>query len=171
MKPVRHPPAGSVAYAVLAGVSSILTASGYHRIFYSALHGAQIPEPGISALTGLANLSWHEVAFVVAGAAKSAFLFTLLPVVGSATGFLSGILQLSRSRWRGPVVFAHLLFATLLGIAALAVVGIRWWRGFPDSWRGVTSLAFCIGSIFWLLYFWRSRGPLQNRLFPAKEGT
>lgn len=150
-------PRGWYFYAVLMATSSLLVLFRLHREFYSLLHDLSLPDLAISGLTGLANLSWYELGYVVGGGVKSVRAFMIIPFVGSTAGFLSALLLLTRFRWRRHVLLAHLVFSIVIALLGLGVLSWRFWRGYEDPWRLVTTIAFLLMCSTWLLYFHRTR--------------
>jgi hypothetical protein len=146
---------GWYLYALLVGISSLILPLRLHRAFFALLQALGAPTLGISALTGFANLCWYELAYVIAGAFKNSTLFTVIPFVGSATGLLSVMLLLARSRTGLAMVRAHLSFGLILGLGSLLILLSRLWRGFADPWRLVTTTAFILAYLGWTLYFRR----------------
>jgi len=147
-------PIGWYLYSFLTAVSSLLIPLGLHRTFYFLLNELSIPGLVIAALTGIFNLSWYELAYIVGGGLKSVLVFTLLPFVGSATGLLSVLLLYTGVRWRRQVLFAHLAFGLMVSTVSLA--GLLW-RGVEDNWRLVTVIAFLLTYAAWVFYFLRTR--------------
>jgi hypothetical protein len=147
-------PIGWHLYAVLTVASSLLIPLGLHRKFYVLMNDLSIPSLVAAALTGMANLSWYELAYIVGGGLKSVLVFTLLPFVGSATGLLSVLLLFTNVRWRRQLLFAHLAFG--LTVSTLSLMGLLW-RGFEDYWRSVTIISFLLTYTAWIFYFLRTR--------------
>lgn len=160
MKPDH--PRGWYAYIILIGTSSLLTLSGLHRAFYSLLGYFSPPDILASCLTGLMNLSWFELGYVVGGGLKNVTLFEAIPMLGGGLGLLSVALLLTRFPFRRLGVLAFLAFSITLAILSLLVLSWRLWRGLDDYWRLATAIAFLITHIVWFLYFQRTR-----RFFPA----
>jgi len=128
---------------------------------YGLLRRLSTPDLFDSALTGLLNLSWYELAYVVGGGVKSALLFTLFPYIGGFSGLLSSGLLLSGHRWGNPSALGHIVFSLVVGALSLAVLLWRYWRGIDDPWRLVTTLAFLFlyGCFFVVIRRWRAGGP------------
>ena len=150
-------PPGWYLYAILIASSSLLIPFGLHRTFYALLRDLSVPALGISALTGITNLSWYELAYVIGGAFKTVILFTLLPFLGSATGLLSVGLQFTGVRWRQRILMAHLAFGLAVATLSLMILLWRLWRGFVDPWRLVTVTTFLLAYGGWIIYFVKSR--------------
>ena len=150
-------PRGWYGYAILISVSSLLTLCGFHRCFYSLLAYLSLPDMVVSCLTGMMNLSWYELAFVVGGGMKNGRAFAFIPFLGAGLGLLSSALLLTRFRFRRYIVLAFLIFCITLATLSLMVLSWRLWRGFDDYWRLATTIAFLIGHLVWLLYFRRTR--------------
>ncbi len=153
---INRVPCGWVLYAVQIGSSSTLLLFGLHRGFFSLLRSLSVPDMGISLLTGLANLSWYELAFVAGGALQSPTLFTLLPFLGSATGLLSVILLFTNTRWRSWGLMLHLIFTLAVTFLCFLILLSRFWRGFPDAWRLVAVTASMGIFLWWFIYFLRT---------------
>ena len=156
-------PIGWYIYAALTAASSLLIPLGLHRAFYSLLRQLPIPDLAIAALTGIANLSWYEFAYLAGRGTGSVAIFTLLPFVGSATGLLSVLLQFTNVGWRRQALFAHLAFGLVVASGSLA--GLLW-RAADDSWRLVTTTAFLLTYTAWFEYFRRTRLHFNPRGFP-----
>lgn len=153
----RRYPAGWYLYAGLIVVSSFLVATGLHRPVYSFLRSLGVPSPGISILAGLSNLSWYEIAYTVGGGLKMVRIYDAIPLLGCATGILSGVLILTELRLRRHVLFVHLTVSVTLSVLGLMVLLWRSFRGMPDFWRIVTMLAFLGAYCAWIFYFRRTR--------------
>jgi hypothetical protein len=151
------PPRGWYLYAILMVSSSVLLLFGLHRTFFALLRGLSVPDLGISALTGIANLSWYELAYVLGGAFKTVSLFTVLPFLGGGTGLLSVALQFTSARWRRAALLLHITIALTVALACLMILFVRFWRGFADPWRIVTTSTFLLTYGWWAFYFWRTR--------------
>lgn len=142
-------------HAAWCGISALLLATGGHRAFYEALGAIAAPEVAAAALTGLLNLAWYELAYVVGGGLKSAGVFVALPYLGIAAGLAAAVLV--RTRFHIHAAAAQLAIGLLVGGLALAVLGWRTVRGFPDPWRLVAILAFLAGHGAWAVQLWRAR--------------
>ena len=152
--PVNSPlPRGWRFYAAVTASSSLLLPFGLHRSFFAFLRTLGVPELGISALTGIANLSWYEFAYVLGGAFKNVSLFTVLPFLGCATGLLSVAVQFTSVRWRRAGLLLHIAFALSIALVCLMILLWRSWRGFGDPWRIVTAVAFLLWYGAWSFYF------------------
>jgi len=157
----RGYPAGWYLYAGLITVSSLLVATGHHRAVYSLLRASGIPSMGISILAGLLNLSWYEIAYAVGGGLKMVGVYNALPILGCATGLLSGGLILTGLRLRRPVLLVHLSVSLVLSSLALVVLVWRLVRGMGDPWRITTTLVFLAATCAWAFYFRRTRGTFR----------
>jgi Ca2+/Na+ antiporter len=155
LKPVN--PGGRDVYALLVASSSLLLLFGFHRAFFATLQDLSLPSLVISALTGIANLSWYELAYVLGGALKNVTVFTLLPFLGSATGLVSVLLQFTPVRWRREALLLHIAFALMVALVCLMILLLRFWRGFADPWRIVTTITFLLTYGWWIFYFRRTR--------------
>jgi len=153
----RRYPAGWHLYAGLVIASSFLLATGLHRPVYSLLRSMGIPPGGISALAGFSNLSWYEIAYAVGGGLKMVRVYDALPLLGCATGLLSGVLLLTGLRLKRHMLVVHLIFSLSLSVLALFVLLWRLLRGMPDTWRITTTLAFLAAYCAWTMYFRRTR--------------
>jgi len=163
----RGYPAGWYLYAGLIVASSFLVAAGLHRALYDLFRASGIPSIGISILSGLLNLSWYEIAYAVGGGLKMVGVYNALPVLGCATGVLSGGLILTGLRFRRPVLFVHLFVSLALSSLALTVLLWRLVRGMGDPWRITSTLAFLGAYCAWTAYFRRTRGSFRP---PSREG-
>ncbi len=160
-------PAGRYLYSGIAVVSSVLAAAGLHRAVYAALRSIGVPSLGISAFAGLTGLSWYELAYAVGGGLKMVRVYDVLPFLGCTTGVLSGILLLTRFRFRRYALYAHLGLSLLLSVLGLSVLLWRLSRGIADLWRIVAVFAFLAATAAWVAYFRRS--PVDSGL-PRKQG-
>jgi hypothetical protein len=127
----------------------LLLLFGLHRGFFALLRAVGVPDLGISALTGITNLSWYEIAYVLGGAFKNVFLFTLLPYLGCATGLMGVGFQFTSVRWRYAALRLYIAFALLIALACLMILLWRSWRGFGDPWRLITAGAFLLWYVAW----------------------
>ena len=143
-------------YAAWCAVSALLLLAGQHRAVYRALDALSVPQLGTSAVTGLANLSWYELAYVVGGGAKSARLFVVLPYLGIAVGLLAAGGLLAGARWHRRAALLQLACGVGVGGLGLAVLLWRAMRGFGDPWRLVNTVAFLGATAAWILVFWRA---------------
>jgi hypothetical protein len=147
----------SYAYTILIGTSSVATLLGLHREFYALLGTLSVPAVVVSCLTGLVNLSWYELAFVVGGFVKSVRLFTIIPFIGAGLGILSAVMVHVRFRFRRQILFAHLASGIVLAVFSLLILLFRLLRGYDDYWRLLTTVMFLLMYTAWLLYFRRER--------------
>ncbi|HTO93339.1 MAG TPA: hypothetical protein VMM80_03170 [Bacteroidota bacterium] len=152
--PWRDP--GMIACAVLLIVSSVLVATGMHRLLYDAGRWLALPPLGVSFLAGALNLSWYEIAYAVGGGLKMVRLFLAIPPVGAATGMLSGVLLLLGVRFARHVLLAHIALSITLGFLSLCVLLWRLYRGMSDPWRILTTLTFIAAYAALLAYFRRA---------------
>jgi len=153
----RRIPPGWTLYAILVPLSSLLVAAALHRSVYALLHSLGVPSIGISLLAGLFNLSWYEIAYTVGGGLKMVRVYDAIPILGCATGMLSGLLLLTRLMVRRHMIAVHLAVSILLSLLALMVLLWRLYRGIADPWRIVTVLAFLAAYCAWAVYFQRTR--------------
>jgi hypothetical protein len=130
---------------------------GLHRALYSLLQLLSLPQLFISAMTGLTNLGWYEIAYVVGGGMKNVNVYNVIPYVGGATGLISAVFLISNVRIRRFVLLLHLGFSILLGFLGLAVLGWRMVRHMEDPWRMVVAIAFLFFYGFWFFYFQRTK--------------
>lgn len=151
-------PRGYYAYTILVGTSSLATLLGLHREFYSLLHTLSIPAVIVSCLTGLVNVAWYELAFVVGGFVKSVRLFTIIPFIGAGLGVISAAMVLTQFRFRRPILFAHLASGIALSMVSLLILFIRLLRGYDDYWRLLATVMFLLMYTAWFFYFRRDRG-------------
>lgn len=142
-------------HAAWCAVSAVMLLSAQHRAFYRLLDGLSVPALAVSALTGLANLSWYELAYAVGGGLKSPRLFAVLPWVGSAAGLaaVAGLL-LGGAGWHRRLALLQLGLGLVVGALALGVLAWRALRGFEDPWRLVTAISFVAAHAAWLVRFW-----------------
>jgi hypothetical protein len=147
-------PPGNLPGAFLL-LSSLLVLTGFHRVIYVWLGG--LPGLLVAVVAGLTNLAWYEVAYLVGGGLKSVFVFLLIPLAGGATGLLSGLLVLTGSKWKEPVLRLHLFFSLTLGLLGLAVLLWRFVRGFEDPWRMAATIGFLMLYSVWLFFSYRRK--------------
>lgn len=148
---------GRTVYGVLVGLSSFLVLLGLHREFYHLLHRYSIPELVISGLAGWLNLSWYEIAYVVGSGLKNAFVFSLIPLVGGITGFLSALCVMINVPWKKWIIIIHIGLSILLSFLSICVLAWRFVRGMEDSWRFMTSICFFLFYLSWAIYFYKNR--------------
>jgi hypothetical protein len=148
-----------LAYAAWCAVPALVVLSGQHRILYRALGEMEIPGLAVAALTGAANLAWHELAYAVGSGLKSARAFVLLPWVGAAAAL--GAAACAGTRFFRYAAVVQAAIASAIGGLALAVLAWRTVRGFPDPWRLVATLAFLAAQAAWFLVLLR-RGELRR---------
>lgn len=150
-------PFGWYTYAGLVAVSSLLILSGLHREFYAFLQKLSVPDLVVSCLTGLTNLAWYEIAYLVGGGLKKVILFTLIPFAGGITGLISASLLLTSVRIRRYALLVHIVLSLFLGGLSLLVLLWRMVRDMSDPWRLVVAMAFFLFYSYWFLYFHRTR--------------
>jgi hypothetical protein len=138
-------------------VSSVAIPLRLHRYFFHFLASLSAPPVVEGSLTGLTNLCWYELAYVLGGAGKIVGLFEILPLLGSASGILSVIALFTTVRWLRPFRMFHLLFGTAVGVASLLVLLDRLRRGYDDPWRLVATTSFVLMNALWFAYYRRSR--------------
>jgi hypothetical protein len=156
-------PAGWFFYLVLIGTTSLLTAFDGTHAFSSLLQRAHVPAAIASAVTGLFNLSWYELSYVVGGALRSVTLFLILPYIGSATGLLSAVSMLGPRRFRRSMLFVHFGVSLSTGVLSLAVLSWRFMRGYNDFWRTTATVAFLFAYYVWIEYFRSTDRPVGVR--------
>jgi hypothetical protein len=158
-------PLGPALYAAWSVISSLLVAAGAHREAYHVLRGLSLQSLVVAAATGLANLSWYEVAYVVGGGLKRVAVFDVIPILGVGAGLLGGASILARPPWNRLVPLAHVALGLLLGGLSLLVLAWRHVRGFEDPWRLVATLGFLAGYAAWgVMFAARSRGTPRTSL-------
>jgi hypothetical protein len=150
-------PFGWYVYSLLIAMSSSFILLGLHRNFYLLLYYFSLPEFIISGFTGIINLSWYEIGYVVGSGLKNVYVFSIIPLLGGTTGLISALLLLTHFRWRRVVLLGHLGFSIGLALIAIGVLSWRFWRGMGDSWRLVSTLGFFLMYCLWLFYFHRTR--------------
>ena len=150
-------PSGWYVYALVVGISSLMILFGQHRGLYTLLQILSLPQLFISAMTGLTNLGWYEIAYLVGGGVKNVNVYNVIPYVGGATGLISALLLISNVRFKRLVLLLHLGFSILLGFLGLAVLGWRMARHMEDSWRLVATIAFLLFYALWVLYFQKTK--------------
>lgn len=150
-------PFGWYLYVGLVVVSSVMIVLGLHRGFYVFLRKLSTPELVISCLTGLANLGWYEIAYLIGGGLKNVDLFTLIPFIGALTGLVSAALLLAPLRIRRYSLWFHIYLSLLLGVLSLLVLLWRMVRNMEDPWRMVATISFIVFYLNWLVYFQRTR--------------
>ncbi len=150
-------PFGWYLYAGVVAVSSLLILFGLHREFYALLQTLSAPDLVVSCLTGLTNLGWYEIAYLVGGGLKKVILFTLIPFAGSITGLISASLLLTSVRIRRLSLLFHIVFSLFLGGLSLLVLLWRMVRDMDDPWRFAVSMTFFLFYSYWFLYFYRTR--------------
>lgn len=143
-------------YTGLVAVSSVMIFLGLHREFYAVLRKLSTPELVISALTGITNLGWYEIAYLVGSGLKKVALFTLIPFAGSLTGLISASLLLTPMRIRRYSLWVHVALSLLLGILSLLLLLWRMVRNMEDPWRLVVTISFILFYLNWLVYFQRT---------------
>ena len=144
-------------HAGWCAVSAVVLLSGQHRAFYHLLDSLSVPALATSALAGLANLSWYELAYAVGSGLKSPRVFALLPWVGIAAGLAAAAgLLFSGARWQRRLALLQLACGLVVGGLALGVLIWRAVRGFDDPWRLVTAIAFLAAHASWLSRFWHA---------------
>jgi|WetSurMetagenome_2_1015567.scaffolds.fasta_scaffold126928_2 hypothetical protein len=159
-------PRGWYVYSLLFGLSSLFVFLGLHRILFSLLHDLGIAGAVVPVVTGLTNLSWYEMAFVVGGFVKSVGIFSALPFLGAILGCAGAILLHTRFTRKSLLIRAHLFVGSGVSLTSLAIVLLRTVRGYEDQWR-----LFCVSATLvlyagWAYYFYRTRGlfaSLQDR--------
>jgi hypothetical protein len=150
-------PVGWYLYSGIVTVSSAMIFLGLHREFYAFLRNLSTPELMISCLTGLTNLGWYEIAYLVGGGLKTVVLFTIIPFAGCVTGLMSGSLLLTSARIRQYSLWVHVLLSLILGLLGLLVLLWRMVRNMEDPWRLVATISFILFYLNWLVYFQRTR--------------
>ena len=155
-------PRSYYGYTILIGISSVTILLGLHREFYSLLHTLSVPAVVVGCLTGLANLAWYEMAFVVGGFVRSVQLFTIAPFIGAGLGVISVAVVLTRFRFRRHILFAHLSSGIALAAFSLLILLIRLLRGYDDHWRLLATVMFLLMCTAWFFYFRRERGLLSS---------
>lgn len=146
-------PVGWYLYAATIGGTSLMIALGLQHSFFSLLRQLSVPQTTSSVLTGLLNLSWFELSYVVGGGLKSVSVFLILPYVGCASGLLSALLLLTNWRFRRHVLSFHLALSVLVGILSLGVLSWRLARGYGDLWRISTTVSFLFSYLCWIQFF------------------
>jgi len=147
----------NIVYICFISVSSLAVLFGMHRDFYAFLHRLSAPDWLVSSFTGLLNLAWYEVGYVVGGGLKNVHLFLAIPLIGSITGLVSAVALVPRWNRRRIVVLFHIGLSLTLAAASIAVLVWRFVRGIEDEWRLVTSFAFAFLYAVWFAYFYRTR--------------
>ncbi len=142
-------------YALLVGTTSLVTAFDLGHAYYSFIQRTSLPPLVVSALTGLLNLSWYELSYVVGGGLKSVSIYLALPFMGAATGLVSAVSMVIPRRLRPPILILHFAFSVSVGILSLAVLSWRYIRGYGDLWRTITTIAFLAAYYAWIQYFRR----------------
>jgi hypothetical protein len=155
-------PRGCYAYTFLIGTSSVATLLGLHREFYSLLQALSVPAVVVSCLTGLVNLAWYEMAFVVGGFVRSVQLFTIAPFIGAGLGVISAAMVLTRFRFRRHILLAHLSSGIALAVVSLLILLIRLLRGYDDYWRLLATVMLLLMYTAWFFYFRRKRWLLSS---------
>lgn len=150
-------PLGWYLYAGVVSVSSVLILFGLHRAFYVLLQQLSLPDLVISGLTGVTNLAWYEIAYLVGGGLKNVDLFTLVPFIGGGTGLISALLLFTGVGIRRYSLFVHIIFSLSLGALSLLVLFWRLVRGMEDPWRLVVTVSFILFYLNWLIHFQRTR--------------
>ena len=150
-------PFGWYLYSGIVAISSVMIFVGLHREFYVFLRNLSTPELVISGLTGLTNLGWYEIAYLVGGGLKTVLLFTIIPFIGGLTGLLSAFLILTSARIRQYSLWVHVLLSLILGLLSLLVLLWRMVRNMEDPWRLVVTISFIFFYLNWLVYFQRTR--------------
>jgi len=151
-------PRGWYMYSILFGCTSLCVALGLHRSLFDLLRGTVISGAAVPLVTGLTNLSWYELAFVIGGFVKSALLFTALPFVGALLGCAASVVLHTRFTYKSLLVQAHLFFGLGIALVSLAVVLLRTLRGYEDMWRLICTAATVVLYSGWAYYFYRTRG-------------
>ncbi len=148
-----------ILFACWSAIPALLLLVGQHRLIYDLL--GPLPELAVAAATGLLNLSWYEIAYVIGTAAKRPVVYVALPWVAIASALLPALALAKPRLFRGAAAL-HLAIGLLLGGLAFALVAWRTVRGFGDSWRLATSLAFCVAHGAWGLHFVLRRAPRRS---------
>ena len=143
-------PAWHYAYALICICSALLTATGGYRDVFAFLLSASLPEHVVSALAGVFQLVWNDLAYLIAKPLKSSGLYRFLPFLGAGLNILAASLLFLRSRIGAYATFLNISIGILAAVAGIVTL-VRW--GEADSWRIVAMTSFLACNIAWLVYF------------------
>ena len=143
--PVLH-----YAYALICICSALLTTTSGYRDVIGFLLSASFPEHAVSALSGVFQLVWNDLAYLIAKPLKSVWLYGLLQFLGAGLNVLAASMMFLRRRIGAYATLANISFGILAALAAMVTL-IR--RGRDDSWRIVAVTSYLACNIAWLAYF------------------
>ena len=90
-------PAGVYLYSILAISSALFTVTGTYRAVIGFLTSLSLPEIVISAIAGILQLVWSDLAYCIAKPLGIVALFVMIPYLGAACSACSAFLLLLRN--------------------------------------------------------------------------
>lgn len=147
-------PVGYYVYSFIYISSAFFVSTGSYRLINDFLASVHLPELFISALAGVLSLAWNDFAYLIGKPLRTVEIFLFLPMFSAALNLVSAALLLFRTNIGVRFALGNLLFALVVGMTSLVVI-VK--RGGDDSWRLVSSLAFLVTTIAWLIFFRKAR--------------